>query len=34
MKNIWDMYFQYLRKLLEYKEVVMFDIMFEAGNSQ
>lgn len=34
MKNIWDMYFQYLRKLLEYREDVMFDIMFEAGNSQ
>lgn len=34
MKNIWDMYFQYLRNLLEYREDVMFDIMFEAGNSQ
>lgn len=36
MKNVWNVYcnFQYLRKMLEYREDVMFDTMFEAGNSQ
>lgn len=36
MKNIWNVYcdFQYLRKLLHYREDVVFGIMFEADNSQ
>lgn len=35
MKNIWNVYcnFQYLSELLDYREDIVFSVMFEAGNS-